>query len=187
MARPRNGLDIDAVLLGDLPYDRRGARPQPLLDAGSRRGAGRHFAHLGRRHGDRSRAGSRRRNWPRGWFRLRRRGGHRRDGRSRPERDATLGVDIREDGSDLHRLALGHRDLHQGARSRGRDLRIYLVRRDLQDRLVALDRVACLLEPLGDSALGDGLTHLGHRDFDSSHPRSLRVTRFSMLQGTAPP
>jgi len=37
------------------------------------------------------------------------------------------------------------------------------------DRLVALDRVAHFLEPLGQGALGDGLAHLGHGDIDSCH------------------
>jgi len=55
-------------------------------------------------------------------------------------------------------------DLGQDA-SRGRgNFRVYLVGGNFKERLVALDLVANLLEPLGDGALEDGLAHLRHHD-----------------------
>ena len=71
---------------------------------------------------------------------------------------------VADDRVDRHRLALVDLDLEKRPRDRGGDLGVDLVGRDLEDRLVALDRVADFLEPLGDGALGDGLAHLGHDD-----------------------
>src|SRR6185503_8852613 len=55
------------------------------------------------------------------------------------------------------------------ARGGRRNLGVHLVRGDLEERLVPLDRVADLLEPLGQRPLGDGLTHLGHHDVYACH------------------
>ena len=44
------------------------------------------------------------------------------------------------------------------------NLGIDLVGRDLEQRLVAVDRVADLLDPADDRAFGDRLAHLGHHD-----------------------
>src|SRR5947209_11765399 len=59
-------------------------------------------------------------------------------------------------------------DLAQDASGRRGDFGVYLVCRDFKQRLVALDFVADLLEPLGDSAFKDRLPHLGH-DYVSWH------------------
>ena len=48
------------------------------------------------------------------------------------------------------------------------NLGIDLVGGDLEERLVALDGVAGLLEPLGEGAFGDGFAHLGH-DYVGRH------------------
>src|SRR5262249_162118 len=58
------------------------------------------------------------------------------------------------------RLALVDLDLEERPRDRGGDLGVHLVGRDLEDRLVPLDRVADLLQPLRDGALGDRFTPL---------------------------
>ena len=97
-------------------------------------------------------------------------------------------VDVRDDGADLDGLALRHEDFDQGSRRRRRDLGVHLVRGDLQDRLVPLDGVADLLQPLGNRALDDGFAHLGHRHFDSGHEQLLhalvrRATRTSADRG----
>ena len=50
-----------------------------------------------------------------------------------------------------------------------------LVGGDLQNRLTGLDRVALLLEPLGDGALFHGQPQLGHENFKSHMLPSLLV------------
>src|SRR6266480_1359054 len=67
---------------------------------------------------------------------------------------------------DVDRRALLHEDLRQDAAAGARNLGVDLVRRDLEQRLVGLDLLALLLEPLGDRALGDGHAHLRHDDVD---------------------
>ena len=64
-------------------------------------------------------------------------------------------------------------DLLEDARGRRRDLGVHLVGRDLEQRLVALDAVADVLQPLRDRALGDRLAHLRHDDVGHGSPRSL--------------
>jgi hypothetical protein len=70
---------------------------------------------------------------------------------------------------DRNRLPFLHQDLGDHATHRRRDFGVDLVRRDLEHRLVALDRVADLLEPLRQRALGDRLPHLGHHDVYACH------------------
>ena len=53
-------------------------------------------------------------------------------------------------------------DLLERARSGRRNLSVNFVGRDLEQRLVALDRVTDLFEPLGQGSFGDGFAHLGH-------------------------
>jgi hypothetical protein len=67
---------------------------------------------------------------------------------------------------DLDGVALGEVDLHDGAGRRSGDLGIDLVGRDLDDRLVDLDRVTFLLVPLEDGPLGDRLAHRWERDLN---------------------
>src|SRR5262249_54143267 len=53
-----------------------------------------------------------------------------------------------------------------------------LVRRDLEDRFVPLDRISHLLQPLGDRPLGNRLTHLRHDDFcGHGSPLLYRITK----------
>ena len=73
-------------------------------------------------------------------------------------------ADHRDDAVDRHRLPFLDLDLGQHARGRRRDLGVDLVGRDLEQRLVAIDRVADLLDPADDRAFGDRLAHLGHHD-----------------------
>ena len=87
-------------------------------------------------------------------------------------------ADDGDDRADVDRLALLDPDLGERAGDRRRHLGVDLVRRHLEQRLVGGDRVADLLEPLRDRALGDGLTelrqgHFGHRA--SSSPRGSAV------------
>ena len=49
------------------------------------------------------------------------------------------------------------------------NLRVHLVGRDLEQRLVAIDRVAHLLDPADDGPLGDRLAHLRHDDVRVAH------------------
>ena len=69
--------------------------------------------------------------------------------------------------------ALLDEDLLQDARERRRDLGIDLVGDDLEQRLVLLDGVAWLLEPLADRPLGHALAELRHRHL--GHWSFLRV------------
>ena len=59
-------------------------------------------------------------------------------------------------------------------RRRG-DLRVHLVGGDLEQRLVAIDGVADLLDPADDGAFGDRLAHLRH-DYGCGHGGSLRLS-----------
>ena len=74
------------------------------------------------------------------------------------------GSDGREHGADLDGLALLDEDLVDDALGRARHLGVDLVGRDLEQRLVAADRLADLAKPLRDRPLGDGDAHLGHHD-----------------------
>ena len=85
-------------------------------------------------------------------------------------------LDLRDHGADKDGLTLGGGDLDQLAFERRGDLGVDLVRDHLDQRLVALDEVALVLQPLVDGALGDRLTELGHLDLGQSHlpPNSSR-------------
>ena len=75
-------------------------------------------------------------------------------------------ADLAELGSDSHRFAFLDEDLRERPAARGRDLRVDLVGRDLEQRLVGIDVLALLLQPLRDRPLGDGHAHLRHHDID---------------------
>ena len=70
--------------------------------------------------------------------------------------------------ADGHRLALLNEDLLDDAGAGARNLGVDLVGRDLEQRLVGLDRFTLLLQPLEDRPLRDGHAHLGHDDVDDS-------------------
>ena len=72
----------------------------------------------------------------------------------------------RDDLADVHRVAGVGEQLGERAGGGRGDLGVHLVGRDLDDRLVLGDRVAGLLGPLEDRALGDRLAHRGHLDLD---------------------
>ena len=69
--------------------------------------------------------------------------------------------EIRTDGGGL---VLADQDLLDHPAVGRRDLGVDLVRRDLEQRLVDLDRLAFALEPTGDGALGDALAEGRHLD-----------------------
>ena len=60
--------------------------------------------------------------------------------------------------------ALSNFDLAQNTRCRGGNFSIYLVGRNFEQGFIALDFVAGLFEPFGNSAFNDGFSHLGHDD-----------------------
>jgi hypothetical protein len=82
---------------------------------------------------------------------------------------AGIGLDPGHHGLHCHRLALLHQDLGQDPGVGCRNLGIYLVSRDLEDRLVAFDRISHLLDPAGEGALRDRLAHLRHYDVYLGH------------------
>src|SRR5262249_61711335 len=65
---------------------------------------------------------------------------------------------------DRHRLAFANLDLLQHARRRRWNFRVHLVRRNFEERLVALDFVTELLQPLSDRSFKNAFPHLGHYD-----------------------
>src|SRR2546427_648654 len=71
-------------------------------------------------------------------------------------------ADHTHDRIDRDGLALRDLDLEKRPGDGRGDLGVDFVGRDLEDRLVALDRIPDLLEPLGDGPLGDRFPHLGH-------------------------
>ena len=86
-------------------------------------------------------------------------------------------ADAGDRGADRHRLPRRHEDLQQHAVVRAGDLRVDLVGRHLEQRIVERDRVADLLEPVADRALGDGLPELGHGDVVHLAARARRIRR----------
>ena len=75
---------------------------------------------------------------------------------------------LRQHLADLHRLVGLGQDPGDRATRRGRHLGVDLVGRDLDHRLALRNRIALLLVPFEDRALGDGFAHLGHRDLNNS-------------------
>ena len=78
-----------------------------------------------------------------------------------------------DDGVDLDGRAGFGLDLGEDAGCGRGDLGVDLVGGDFKERLVALDFVSYLLEPLGDGAFEDGLAHLRHDDFGCGAGTSL--------------
>jgi hypothetical protein len=86
------------------------------------------------------------------------------------------GINHAHYGLNRHGLAFADFDLLQHASGRGGNFRVDLVGRYFEQRLVALDLITRLLEPLGDGAFENAFAHLGHYDVHC-HLRSPR--RFS--------
>jgi hypothetical protein len=101
-------------------------------------------------------------------------------------------ADHRDHGVNLHGRTLGDLDLLECARRRRGNLRIHFVGRDLKQRLVAVDFVANLLQPLGQRSLGDRFAHLGHyyirrhRSPSPSHGRKWRTVRCARAAAHSP-
>ena len=78
------------------------------------------------------------------------------------------GFAVDGDGSDdrVHadRRAFGDFDFLQNAGGGSGNFGVDLVGGDFEERFVALNFVAGLLQPLGNSAFDDGFAHLGHDD-----------------------
>ena len=99
------------------------------------------------------------------------RGLDRRFRRGRCGRGGAGGADDGHHAVDRHGLAFLDADLRDHAGGRRRNLGVDLVGRNLEQRLVAIDRVADFLDPADDRALGNRLAHLRHHDI-SGHINS---------------
>ena len=73
-------------------------------------------------------------------------------------------ANLGDHGAHVHRVIFIGDDLQQNTGHRGWDFGIHLVRGDFQQRLIDLDLVTNLLEPLGHSAFCYGLAQFGHFD-----------------------
>ena len=134
------------------------ARRAAARRAAARRGAARRGSAARGRRGR-----GRRGRWRRGSSldRCGRRLGGRRRGHGRAGRPSAV-ADHGEFHADLDGLALGNQDLGEDAGGGRGHLGVDLVGRDLEERLVPLDRVTDRLHPAGDRALGHRLTELRH-------------------------
>ena len=92
--------------------------------------------------------------------------------RSRSSRARSVRVNQRDDGLNRHGLAFIDLDFFQYAGGGRRNLGVHLVGGNLEERLVALDFIARLLQPLRDGAFENAFAHLGHDDVNS-HRRLL--------------
>ena len=171
--------ELDAVLGGDLSDERRGLRAEALLEAVAA-GCG-----DGGRRGDwMGRSGGR---WwqlvlwggpplPR-WPRRRAVSSRRapaplpalRSPRPSPSRSAPPPSAPRPSGPPSTMISASTPAVGAG------NLGVHLVGADLEDRLVALHRVADLLQPLRQRPLGDRFAHLGHDDVNACHVRILSL------------
>ena len=88
-------------------------------------------------------------------------------------------------GADGDRLPLHELDLAQHARCRGRDLDRHLVGLELDQRLVGLDGITGILEPLADDRLGNALAQGRHANF-GRHLRSHFPAKFTVASRHLP-
>ena len=93
--------------------------------------------------------------------------------------------DLGEHGADVDGVALGDVDLHDGAGGGRGHLGVDLVGRDLDERLVLGDRVALLLVPLQDGAVGDRLTHRRHGHFHRGVDRHVSLRPYRVPGATS--
>ena len=77
----------------------------------------------------------------------------------------SVSVDDRNHSVDLHCLAFWDENLSQNPGGRRRNLRIHLVGRNLEQRLVPAHPVAYPFQPLGNGPFEYGFPHLGHDYF----------------------
>ena len=165
-AGARDPRDVDVVVLRDLANERRRALVDSFFDASARGRAtwrGRRCEAAGRRRAATGRALVGSAAGPAGggpgagcaaagaWS-----GGR----RSSPPACTDHG----HDAVDRHGLAFLDANLREHAGGGRRNLRVHLVGRDLEQRLVASDLVAELLDPANDRSLGDRFAHLRHHD-----------------------
>ncbi len=141
---------IELMFLRNLAHQRRRAQPLAMRCRSFRFGCG--SSRGCRRSGS---IRSRRRRRSRGSGRLRR-----------------TTADHRDHGIDLYCVARFHFDRRKRSACRRRNLRVYLIGRNLKQRLVALDAVTHLLQPLGNRAFEDRLAHLRHHDVRAAAARS---------------
>jgi hypothetical protein len=73
-------------------------------------------------------------------------------------------VDHGDHGVHLHGCARWGLDLLENAAGRGGNFGVDFIGGNLKQRLIALHSLTGLLEPLGDCAFEDRLSHLGHDD-----------------------
>src|SRR5688572_7176441 len=90
----------------------------------------------------------------------------------------------------LNGVAFVKQNLRQGSGRRRRDFRIDFVRRDFKQRLISLDAIANLLQPLGYCSFRNGFTHLRHYHFcchNCSNSNYLSTMTFFLLPFTLAP
>ena len=167
-----NGAQVEPVLGHHLPDQRSRLAAEPFLGRLPAVGRGGRRAAARPRPSPRSSDGAWGRSGSRCWCRCRGRScrrGSRCARRGRGSTDRGIGFDPRHHGLDGDGLPFLDQDLGEHTSVRRGNFGVDLVGRDLEDRLVALDGVADLLEPLRQRALGDGFTHLGHYYIDLCH------------------
>src|SRR5207244_8157260 len=155
--------DVDVVLFRDLANERRGPLPDGvfcLLRAALETRLYSRWCGLTRRSYATRAIALRRRLWRLNRF------GCRRGGclRCRVSLRFSSRADHGDDAVDRNRLAFLRADLSEDTGGRRRDFSVDLVGRNFEQRFVAIDFVANLLDPADDRALGNRLAHLGHPD-----------------------
>jgi hypothetical protein len=88
-------------------------------------------------------------------------------------------ADVGDDLVDLDRVALFEEDLRESPGRRAGNLCVDLVGRNLEERLVAVDVLADLLQPPRNRPLRDGLAHLRHHHFGCHKISSFQFLVFS--------
>ncbi len=77
-----------------------------------------------------------------------------------------IGADGGHHGLNRHSLPFTNLDFLQNAGGRRGNLGVHLVRRNFEQRFVALDFVARLFQPLGNGSFENAFAHLGHDHVD---------------------
>jgi len=103
-----------------------------------------------------------------GWFGWTRRRSRSRTGGCTRTRARAI-ADDSYDRVDLYSFAFLHKDVLNDAGGRRGNFCIDLIGRNLKQRLVALDAVAFLFEPLCERTFKNAFAHLGHDDLGFRH------------------